>query len=135
LGHSKAEDVERIVFARLLFTKNSPVVWIKALRESQANLSVEDDQTFGFLPASGTAAFMDKETAGLFRLDSIDELDQILDDLVANYRPERNWLNHQVDDRHNVIMFTPGQNAGYCSTYFAIDAAGDVCLAMTKLYH
>jgi hypothetical protein len=134
LGHDEAGDVERIVFARLLFTKNKPVVWVKALRESEANLTAEDDEPFGFLPASGTAAFMDKETAELFRLDSIDELDQILDDLVANYHPERNWFNHQVDDRHNMIMFSPGRSAGICPTYFAIDDAGDVCLALTKLY-
>ena len=134
LGHDEAEDVEKIVFARLLFTKNKPVVWVKALRESEANLLAEDDEPFGFIPTSGTAAFMDKATAELFRLDSIDELDKILDDLVANYRPDRSWFNHRVDNHHNVIMFSPGQNAGNCPTYFAIDDAGDVCLALTKLY-
>jgi hypothetical protein len=133
LGHDGTGDVERIIFARLLFTKNRPVVWVKALRENEAKLVMEDDQQFGFLPISGTAAFMDKETAGLFHFDSIDELDQILDDLVANYRPERNWLNHQVDDHHNVIMFSTAQRAGSCPTYFAIDDAGDVCLALTIL--
>ena len=135
LGYDEAEDVEQIVFTRLLFTKSKPVVWVKALRESEAHLAAEDDEPFGFSPTSGTAAFMDKDTAELFHLDSIDELDQILDDLVANYRPKRNWFNHQVDDRHNVIMFSPGRSAGNCPTYFAIDDAGDVCLALTKLYH
>ena len=134
LGHDEAEDVEQIVFARVLFTKNKPVVWVKALRESEANLVAENDEPFGFTTTSGTAAFMDKTTAELFHLDSIDELDKILDKLVANYRPERNWFNHEVDDRHNVIMFSPGQSAGNYPTYFAIDNAGDVCLALTKLY-
>ena len=135
LGHDEAENVEQIVFARLLFTKNKPVVWVKALRESEANLVEENDEPFGFSLTSGTAAYMDMDTAELFRLDSIDELDQILDDLVANYRPERSWFNHQLDDRHNVIMFSPGQSAGNCPTYFAIDDAGDVCLALIELYH
>jgi hypothetical protein len=84
LDHDETEDVERIVFARLLFTKNRPVVWVKALQGSEAKLVMEDDQPFGFSPVSGTAAFMDKETDGLFHLDSIDELGQILDDVPGS---------------------------------------------------
>ena len=133
LGHNAREDVERIVFARILFTKNRPVVWVRALRESEANRGEAENEPFGFLSTSGTAALMDNETAKLFHLDSVEEVDQILDALVANYQPERNWLNHPIDDRHNVILFSSSEGGNPSPSYFAIDEAGDVCLALTKM--
>lgn len=134
LGYDKADAIERILFARILFTKNRPIVWVKAFREGERELKTEADIPFGLMFTSGTGAFMDKETAERFRIESIDEVDQILDELVANYSPDRNWLNHNVDARHNVIMFSPGHRAEVCPTYFAIDDAGDICLALIKLY-
>ncbi len=134
LGHDEAEDVERILFARILFTKNEPVVWVKAFRTNEVSLPAEDIRSFGFAATSATAAFMDLETAALFQLDSIDEVDQLLDALIVNYRPERNWLNHPVDEQHNVILFSASRNGARFPSYFAIDDGGDVCLALTKLY-
>ena len=133
LGLDVAADVERVVLARILFTRNNPVIWIKALRRNEAHLASDDGTSFGFLVNSGTAAFMDKKTADLFHLDSMDEVDQFLDLLVANYRPERNWLNHAIDDEHNVILFSARQGESPCPSYFAIDDAGDICLALTKI--
>jgi len=133
LGFDEQEGAERIIFARILFTKKEPVVWIKALRENEANLAADEDGPFGATFSSGTAAFMDKETAVLFRIDSIDEVDEFLDMLVANYRPQRNWLNHPIDDRHNVILFSSRHGDVLSPSYFAIDETGDVCLALTSL--
>jgi hypothetical protein len=133
LGRDVATNVERTAFARILFTKNEPVIWIKALRGNEAHVVTDDATPFGFAVNSGTAAFMDKETADRFQVESLDEVDHFLDLLVANYRPERNWLNHLVDDQHNVILFSARQGEGLIPSFFAIDDAGDVCLALTRL--
>ena len=134
MGRDEAVDVERIVFARILFTKNMPVVWVKAFRINEVSPPAEDGGSFGFVATSATAAFMDLETAALFQLKTVDEVDRLLDALIVNYRPERNWLNYPVDDGHNVILFSASRNGARFPSYFAIDDGGDVCLALTKLF-
>lgn len=131
LGYDTAEGVERILFSRILFTKNDPIIWVKALRESEAGQ--EDGEEFGIRTASGTVAYMDQEIAAHFKLDSMVDLDHFLDRLIGNYRLRRSWLNHTFDESHNAICFTSATIDRPVPTYFAIDEAGDVCLALTCL--
>lgn len=132
LGHDAIDAAERILFSRILFTKNNPTIWVKALCESEAGQ--EEGDGFGFIASSGTVAYLDQESAALFRLDSMVDLDLFLDKLVGNYRPKRSWLNHPLDDEHNAIFFTSSHSDRPVPTYFAIDDGGDVCLALTSLY-
>jgi hypothetical protein len=129
LGYDTAEGVERILFSRILFTKNEPIMWVKAFRESES--SQEEGEEFGIRTASGSAAYMDQEIAAYFQLDSMVDLDQFLYRLVGNYRPRRSWLNHTIDEDHNVICYTSATTDRLVPTYFAIDDNGDVCLALT----
>ena len=48
-----------------------------------------------------------------------------LDDLVANFKPTRNWLAHSVNEKHNVMLFSSGLGNGLYPSYFAIDEAGE----------
>lgn len=134
LGIDLADKVERTLFARILFTKNEPVIWVKAFREGEAPAREEGGGAFGFAAHSGAAAFMDQETAALFHLKSMKDVDQFLDRLVGNYRPERNWLNYAVDGEHNLILFSAEKGPGPLPTYYAIDDEGDICLALTRLF-
>jgi len=131
---SRDEDKEeRIALARISFTRNAPVVWVKAVVESEQEAG-QGVEGHGYAAGTGTGSFMDAETVDLFQLASINAIDQILDQLMANYRPIRNWLEHPVDERHNVILFTSGYTPASSPSYFAIDAGGDICLLVTACW-
>jgi hypothetical protein len=125
---------ECIVFGRILFTKMAPVVWVKALRQDEKVEAGQDREPFGYPVSSNTGSFMDEETAGMFRLATMGDVDRLLDDLVANFKPTRNWLEHSLDEKHNVMLFSSGYGKGVYPSYFAIDEAGDVCLLVTVFW-
>lgn len=125
------EQEERIALARVMFTKNAPVVWVKAITTDGPDA---DEGPVGYTAATGTGAFMDAETAERFKIDSLAEVDRLLDALMANYRPVRNWLELSLDERHNVILFTSGIESGVYPSFFAVDAAGDICLLVTACW-
>lgn len=132
LGYDSVARVERILFSRILFSKNEPVIWVQALREGE-----EDRQGAG-VPAittsSGAFALMDHEAAKSFKLESMIELDQLLDRLVANFRPHRSWVNHLVDGERNGIFLATGASDRPISSFFAIDYEGDICFLLTSFY-
>jgi len=128
------EKEERIALARIMFTKNAPVVWVKAVAKDMNQERAGSDDEMGYAVSTGTGGFMDAETADLFQLESIADIDRILDDLMANYRPVRNWLEHPVDEYHNVILFTSGFETSSHPSFFAIDAGGDICLLVTACW-
>lgn len=129
LARRDGEKEERIVLARVKFTKNSPVMWVKAMTPSQ--LEQEEGELAGYHSSTGTGAFMDAESAVRFRLETIIDVDRMLDRLMANYQPVRNWLDFPIGERHNIIFFTSGFEEGSYPSYFAVDSAGDVCLLLT----
>ncbi len=129
LARREGEKEERIVLARVLFTKNAPVMWIKAMTAAQSEQ--EEKDVYGYHSSTGTGAFMDAESAARFRLETIIDVDRMLDRLMANYQPVRNWLEYPLTDRHNIIFFTSGFDEGFYPSYFAVDSAGDVCILLT----
>jgi hypothetical protein len=134
IARREKDGDERIVFARILFTGESPVVWVKALRKGEKGEAAPNGGGFVYSVSSNTGAFMDEETAALFRLATLDDVDRLLDDLVTNFKPTRNWLNHSLDEGHNVMLFSSGYGKGQYPSYFAIDEAGDVCLLLTVFW-
>ena len=128
------EKEQRIVMARIMFTRNAPVMWVKAVTKKKPQASLDVEEEFGYKVTTGTGSFMDAETAGLFQLITIDDVDRILDDLMANYRPVCNWLENPIDESHNIILFTPGTEIDVYPSYFAIDAGGDICLLVTACW-
>ncbi len=132
LGLDTDDDLERIISTRVLFTKKAPVAWVKALRDG------EDDGAnsgrFGLLTKSGTMALMDLQTTSRFRLDTLTGVDDFLDKLMGNYRPNRGWHTETFGDDHNAIFFTSFAKDRPMPTYFAIDDDGDICLSLTVLF-
>ena len=60
-----------------------------------------------------------------------EDIDSLLVLLTSNYQPHRYWMEHPLDRRLNVVMFSSGQGAGSYASYFGIDDAGDVCVLVT----
>jgi hypothetical protein len=59
------------------------------------------------------------------------EIDSLLIELTANYKPHRYWLDHPIDRRLNVVMFSSGEGEGFYPSYFGIDEEGDICTLVT----
>lgn len=122
---------ERVALARVRFTKRQPTVWVMALRKGEKEAALGAGRIFGYSAESGTGSFMDVETAVDHNLTARDDIDAILEELTANYRPQRYWLDYPVARRHNVVMFSAGNGAGIYASYFGIDETGDVCVLVT----
>jgi hypothetical protein len=122
---------EQVAMARVRFTSRQPTVWVMALRKGEKLSTLGPGGYFGYTSESGTGAFLDAtafETADFAHLDTIDDL---LVELTGNYQPYRYWMEHTLDRRLNVVMFSSGQGAGRYASYFGIDANGDVCALVT----
>ena len=131
LGQDTGDGIERIIFARVLITNKAPVVWVKALDEGADVRDASGD--FGLLAKSGTIALMDLQTSNRIQLDTLTGLDDFLDKLVGNYRPKRSWYLQTFTEDHNALFFTSTVGDQPVPTYFAVDDAGDICLALTTL--
>jgi hypothetical protein len=132
LGYDSVEKDERILFSRILFTKEKPVMWVRAIRD--AGEGEKNDESPGILSASRVIALMDRSTADQFEIGSMTDLDDLLNKLVSNYRPHRSWLNHAIDKDRNGIFLTTASSDRQIDSYFAIDFEGDICFLLTSLY-
>lgn len=124
-------DDERIAFARVLLTSRTPAVWIAAVT-GRESVTAGENEPAGYRSGSGTGSYMDLETAKSFRLNSMKEVDEVLERMTLNFQPTRSWLDYGLDDRRNVIMFSSGEGPGTYPSYFAIDEEGDVAVLVTS---
>ena len=119
---------ERIAMARVKFTRSEPTVWVVASRKADDVLSRKGSP---FKSESGTGAFLDESALPLLGFESLENVDPVLEELTANYRPHRYWVDHMLDRRHNVVMLSTGQGPGSYISYFGIDNEGDTCVFLT----
>lgn len=131
LGFDPETQLEQIVFARILFAHTEPALWVKGLQREEVGGGQAD--RFGFVSVSGTVGLMDKSAAAQFNPRSLQQLDHFLDNLVANFKPRRSWLNHPLGDEYNGIFLTVGEKERHVRTFFAVDDEGDICLALSSL--
>lgn len=122
---------ERVALARVRFTAREPAVWVMALRRGEKEAALGAGRTFGYTADSGTGCFMDAQTAVTHDLAARDDIDAILEELTANYRPQRYWLDYPAARKQNVVMFSTGDGTGTYASYFGIDGDGDVCALVT----
>lgn len=122
---------ERVAMARIKFTSRQPLVWVMALRKGEDQATLASGDYFGYNTESGTGAFMDDEAVSKVDFAHLDDIDPLLASLTSNYQPHRYWMEHPLDRRLNVVMFSSGQGAGSYASYFGIDDAGDICTLVT----
>ena len=74
---------------------------------------------------------MDAEAVSQADFAHLEDIDALLLQLTENYKPHRYWMEHPLDRRHNVVMFSAGLGEGSYASYFGIDDAGDICTLVT----
>jgi Protein of unknown function (DUF4241) len=122
---------QRVAMARVGFTQQRPAVWVDAVREGAGAFAQHQDHRNAYQCASGTGAFLDATAVPLLDFASTEEMDNLLLDLTANFKPYRYWLDFPLDRRLNVVMFSAGDGAGTYPSYFGIDGEGDICTLVT----
>jgi len=125
------KGAERVAMARIKFTGRQPEVWVMALNKGQSQSELPAGGFWGYRSDSGTGAFMDANAASRADFAYLDDIDSLLLELTANYKPYRYWLEVPLDRRHNVVMFSSGEGEGSYPSYFGIDEAGDICALVT----
>ena len=122
---------ERVASARIKFTDRQPSVWVMALLKGQNPAALPEVGYFGYRSESGTGSFMDADAVLHAGFAYLEDIDSLLIGLTANYKPHRYWLDHPIDRRLNVVMFSSGEGEGFYPSYFGIDEEGDICTLVT----
>ena len=122
---------EYVAMARLLFNSRMPTVWVPAAAIAPARPNPHHTRSTAFRSESGTAAFLDADAMDLANFDDFEEIDDLLYLLTGNYRPHRFWMEYGLDRRYNMVLFSSGRGAGVYTSYFGIDAGGDIAVLVT----
>jgi hypothetical protein len=127
----RENGAERVALARIKFTDRRPSVWVMALLKGQDPAALPEVGYYGYRSESGTGAFMDADAIPHAGFAYLKEIDSLLIELTANYKPHRYWLDHPLDRQLNVVMFSSGEGEGSYPSYFGIDEEGDICTLVT----
>jgi hypothetical protein len=124
-------STEHVAMARIKFTKRQPEVWVMALLKGQSLAELSEGSFFGYRSDSGTGSFMDADAVSQADFANLEDIDSLLIELTANYKPQRYWLEYPLERRLNIVMFSSGRGEGSYPSYFGIDEAGDICTLVT----
>jgi uncharacterized protein DUF4241 len=130
---------ERIAFARVQFSKRTPVTWKMAVIDDQDPASLEHGNFFGYGVDGATGCFMDYEAGALMGQRYREEGpyfafgDLIIDAMEASYRETRQWgVVHPIEGRdENIVCFTTGYGDGAYPSFFGFAADGAVAQLVT----
>jgi hypothetical protein len=130
---------ERIAFARVQFSRRSPVTWKMAAMEGQDPASLGPGNYFGYGVDGATGCFMDYDAGALMGQRYQEEGpyfafgDLITDAMEESYRDTRQWgVVHPIEGRdENIVCFTSGYGDGAYPSFFGLDADGAVAQLVT----
>ena len=130
---------ERIAFARVQFTKQTPITWKLAVMDGQDPASLETGNFFGYGVEGATGCFMDFEAGALIGQRYQEEGpyfafgDLIIDAMESSYQDTRQWgVVHPIEGRdENIICFTTGYGDGAYPSFFGFAADGAVAQLVT----
>ena len=133
LAVAQIDDDERVAFARIKFSNESPTSWTIAVCDGQDISKLNVDEIFGYGVDAGTGAFMDTSGAKEFMNFLTEEENNfqiLIDEMEKNYKHTWDWL---LWDRNNtnVAMFKSGWGDGLYATYIGYDKAGSICRLVT----
>ncbi len=131
LAIAKTKDVERVAFARIMFSEEPVVKWEFALREGHKPMPIESDEGPGYSVDAGVGVFIDAAASKVLPKDHVTNMDTgIYLELDKNYRHKWKYAIYNFGN-HNLATFSSGEGDGFYSSYIGFDAAGKPCQLLT----
>ena len=139
VAHIQKNNEQRVAYAMLCLSEQTPVRWEMATRPGEDLSSLKKGEFFGYGVDSGTGCFMDADAAQIIDDSIYAETEeeilvyQLLERLEKNKSRTWCWADMRVDDESqaNVIAFSSGWGDGIYATYFGYDAEGNIVCVVT----
>ncbi len=133
LAIAQIDDDERVAFARIKFSNETPFSWTIAACEGQDISKLNNDEIFGYGVDAGTGAFMDTSGAKEFMnflTEQENNFQILIDEMGKNYKHTWDWLMWERNNI-NIAMFKSGWGDGFYATYIGHDKTGSICRLVT----
>jgi len=133
LAVAKVNTDERVGFARIKFSGETPISWTIAVCDGQIIDNLKADEIFGYGVDAGTGAFMDVSGGRellKFLMEQQDNYEIIIEEMEKTYIDTWSWLLWQKNNR-NVAMFSSGWGDGRYASYIGYDANNNICRLVT----
>lgn len=124
---------QRAALATIQFSNEKPQTWELAITDDQDISTLQDDEYFGYGVDAGTGCFMDQDTFHKFYALSEDNeyTDMLIDEMQKTYVDTWSYLNKEIEENCNIIMFSSGIGDGSYPSFFGIDSNGNICCLVT----
>jgi hypothetical protein len=133
LAIAQIGDDERVAFARIKFSNETPSSWTIAVCDGEDISKFNDDEVIGYGVDAGTGAFMDISGAEefiSFLTEKENNFQILIDEMEKNYKHTWDWLLWNRNNT-NVAMFKSGWGDGVYATYIGYDGTGCICRLVT----
>jgi hypothetical protein len=129
---AKSGDDERVAFARIKFSEETPVYWSMAVSEGEDISTLEEDEIFGYGVDSGTGGFLDSSFAKEYStyLCPGGNFDKLSADMDKTHKHTRSWIIWG-DDKKKVALFSSGWGDGLYASYIGYDSNNKICRLVT----
>ena len=135
----------KIAVVRIKFTDNAPVTYREALYGDEDLSEIENQgDFFGIIVDTGLACFIDRDgynvlAAELTKREEADEdfdaytdiysieLEKSAKDNPKYQYPDGDWVNYNVNEKNNAVIFSSPYGEGYYPVYVAEDKDGNIC--------
>jgi|SRR5208283_2932149 len=124
---------ERVAFALVHFSRNTPARWEMLSVGSQDISNLKDGEIFGYPVDSGTGCFMDNSAGSLLN-DAMGKdpnyYETLTKEMDKTYRHTRSWLDTKIGDA-NLVAFSSGYGDGSYATYAGFDSDNEISTVVT----
>ncbi len=142
----KEDEIEsKIALVRIKFNDNTPVSYREALYGDEDLSEIENQgDFFGIIVDTGLACFIDRDgydvlASELMKREESDEdfdaytdiysikLEQNVKENPKYQYPDGDWVNYDINNKNNIVIFSSPYGEGYYPVYVAEDKNGAIC--------
>ena len=142
VAHIQKNNEQRVAYAMLCLSEQTPVRWEMATRPGEDLSSLKKGEFFGYGVDSGTGCFMDADAAQIIDDSIYAETEkeilvyQLLELLERDQSRTWCWADMRVDDESqaNVIAFSSGWGDGLYPTYFGYNVDDNIVKVVTDFH-
>jgi hypothetical protein len=133
LSIEESGNDQRVAFATVRFTLETPVQWEMMLVGNQSVSDLKENEIFGYPVDSGTGCFMDRTAAEALdrrMRENREFFEVMMAEMEKTYRDTWSWLDMKFGSA-NLIAFSSGLGDGVYPSFGGIDGSGMVSVIVT----